>query len=147
MKWKFITLGLALILAVSLAACAPAPTKPANAHIVVDCDSFMNRKHITGEIEIAADGKLTVVLCSNPTTGFSWSESAAIDDTSVIKQVNHEFIGPDSDPPPPPGTPGQEVWTFEASKAGKIAVYMEYSRPWEGGEKAEWTYTLTVTAR
>jgi hypothetical protein len=24
---------------------------------------------------------------------------------------------------------------------------MEYSRPWEGGEQAEWTFNLTVTVK
>jgi len=88
-----------------------------------------------------------LTLGSNPTTGFQWSEEAQISDAGILKQTSHEFVGPDSDPPPPPGTPGQEVWTFEALKAGTGQISMEYSRPWEGGEKAEWTYTLTVTVK
>ena len=43
------------------------------------------------------------------------------------------------------GAAGKEVWTFEAIKKGTTKVRMEYSQPWEGGLKAEWTYTLTVT--
>ncbi|MFC1983316.1 protease inhibitor I42 family protein, partial [Chloroflexota bacterium] len=62
-------------------------------------------------------------------------------------QVQHEFIGQESEPPPPPGTPGQEVWTFKALKKGTTTVFMEYSRPWEGGEKGEWTFNLTVTVK
>jgi hypothetical protein len=29
-----------------------------------------------------------------------------------------------------------------------LTIYtMEYSRPWEGGEKGEWTFTLTVIVK
>ncbi len=43
------------------------------------------------------------------------------------------------------GAGGREVWTFEAIETGTTEVRMEYSQPWEGGLKAEWTYTATVT--
>ena len=29
---------------------------------------------------------------------------------------------PENEPPPPPGTPGQEVWTFKALKEGSSIV-------------------------
>ena len=45
------------------------------------------------------------------------------------------------------GTPGQEVWTFEALKKGSSTVSLEYDRPWEGGEKGEWTFELTVVVK
>jgi len=48
---------------------------------------------------------------------------------------------------PAPGTPGKEVWTFKTLKKGTTEVSMEYSRPWEGGEKAEWTFDLVVTVK
>ncbi len=151
MKFKLITVGLMVVMALSLLACAPEaaeePGAPNKVYIQVVCDDFMNQKHITGEFEIAVGGELTVVLCSNPTTGFQWAEEAQISDTGVLKQVDHEFIGPESEPPPPPGTPGQEVWIFEAFEKGTTIVSMEYGRPWEGGEKGEWTYTLTVTVK
>ena len=66
---------------------------------------------------------------------------------TVLKQENHEFVGPESEPPPPPGTPGQEIWTFEALKQGSSIIYLEYSRPWEGGEKGEWTLTVDVIVK
>jgi inhibitor of cysteine peptidase len=50
----------------------------------------------------------------------------------------------ENETPPPPGTAGQEVWTFKAFKTGKSTISIEYSRPWEGGEKAAWTFVLTV---
>lgn len=153
MKSKLITAGLMVIMALSLLACSPEaaeePVSPApnKVSVAVTCDDFMNQKHISKQFEIQTGGSLTVTLCSNPTTGFQWTEEAQISDTGVLKQVQHEFIGPESEPPPPPGTPGQEVWTFEALKEGTSTVFLEYSRPWEGGEKGEWTYTLTVIVK
>jgi inhibitor of cysteine peptidase len=109
----------------------------------------MEQKHISREVEVAVDGSLTVTLCSNPTTGFIWSESADISDQTVLEQTGHEFIAPEGegDEPPAPGTTGKEVWIFKALKKGTTEVSMEYSRPWEGGEKGEWTYTLTVVVK
>ena len=114
----------------------------------VSCDDFMKQKHISQEVEIAADGSLTVTLCSNPSTGFEW-ESAKISDQTVLQQVSHEFVAPEAtgDKPPPPGTPSKEVWTFKALKKGTSTVSIEYSRPWEGGEKAAWTFVLTVVVK
>ena len=144
MKSKLIMAGLMVIVALSVMACSPAPTVVSGG---ISCDDFMNRKNISEQVEIAEGEFFTVTLCSNPTTGFEWNEEAKISDTGVLQQLQHEFIGPESEPPPPPGTPGQEVWTFEALKPGMSTVSMEYSRPWEGGQKAEWTYTLTVTVK
>jgi len=143
MKSKLIMAGLMVILAVSLVACSPASEKIS---VDISCDDFTASKHVINEFELPVGGEIVVTLCSNPTTGFEW-EPAVISDEAVLKQVSHEYIGPESDPPPPLGTPGQEVWTFETLKAGTTEVSMQYSRPWEGGEKGEWTYNFTVTVK
>jgi len=111
---------------------------------VADCDAFMKNQHISSNTQVRVDGVVTVVLCSNPTTGFQWPELAEIDDLSVVEQVDHEFT------PPAAGiarASGKETWTFKALEKGTTTISMEYSRPWEGGEKAEWTYTLTVVVK
>lgn len=111
---------------------------------VADCDAFMNNNHISSKAEVGVDGVLTIGLCSNPTTGFQWPELAEIGDVLVVEQVDHEFT------PPAAGTAGasgKDTWTFKAIKQGTTTISMEYSRPWEGGEKAEWTYVLTVVVK
>ena len=145
MKSKIIMVGLMVILALALFACSsPVST---GVYVEVPIDDFMNQKHVSGQVEVAMGESFTVTLGSNKTTGFEWAEDSQISDTGVLKQVGHEFIGPESEPPPPPGTPGQEVWTFEALEKGTTTVSMEYGRPWEGGEKGEWTFNLTVVVR
>ena len=143
MKSRLIILGFVVIMILSLLACSSSK----DASIEVSIDDLMSQKHISQQVEVTAGSMLTVTLGSNPTTGFQWTEEAQISGTEALKQVSHEFIGPESEPPPPPGTPGQEVWTFEALEEGTTTISMEYSRPWEGGEKGEWTYNLTVTVK
>jgi len=120
-------------------------TEPAS--IEVSCDDFISTKHISQKIKVNAGDSLKVVLCSNPSTGFQWSETAEISDQNILEQVDHKFVMPESEPLPPPGTPGQEVWTFKALNEGKSTISLEYSQSWEGGEQGEWTYTLTVTVK
>jgi len=145
MKAKLILICITVTISLCLFACAPTPKQ---ASLEVPCDDFMKQGAISKEVEVAVDGSLTVTLCSNPTTGFQWSESAQISDQTVLEQLSHKFVGPESEPsPPPPGTPGQEVWTFKALKEGNSTISMEYSRPWEGGEKGEWTFVLTVVVK
>ena len=146
MKSKLILVGVVVAVLLSLVACTSAPEQ---AEVSVDIDDFMEQKNISMEVEVAVNGSLTVSLGSNPTTGFRWSESAEISDQTVLEQTAHEFIAPqgEGDEPPAPGTSGEEVWTFKALKKGTTEVSMEYSRPWESGEKAEWTFVLTVVVK
>jgi inhibitor of cysteine peptidase len=115
------------------------------ASLEVSCDEFSSENHISDEAEMSVGSLLAVTLCSNPTTGFQWSETAEISDPSILEQVSHKYIPPEGGQSPQVGTAGQEVWVFKALEAGTSTVYMEYSRPWQGGEKAVWTFELTVT--
>jgi len=144
MKSKLILICAMAVITLCLFACSSASKEVS---VEVSCDDFMENQHISQEVEVQADGSLTVTLCSNPSTGFQWSESAEISDHTVLEQVDHNFVMPDSEPPPPPGTPGKEVWTFKALKEGKSTVSIEYSRPWESGEKATWTFVLDVVVK
>ena len=114
--------------------------------VKASCDEFMEQQHISREVRVPANGSLTLTLCSNPTTGFEWGP-AKISDQAVLEEIDHEFIGPESTPPPPPGTPGQELWTFKALKKGESTISIEYRWPWEGDAKATWTFTMTVIAK
>jgi len=117
--------------------------------VAASCDDFMELRHISQEVEVAVGGSFTVTLCSNPTTGRLWPESAQISDQNILQQTDHKFVPPAdlSDRPPPPGSPGKEIWTFKALKTGTSTVSMEWSQPWEGGVKAEWTFNLTVIVK
>ncbi len=123
--------------------CVPSCTTGAS--VEVSCDDFMQQKHISKEVATAVGDSFTVTLYSNATTGFKWSESAKISDPTVIQQIGHEFVSPEAKGVV--GAAGKEVWTFKALKKGTSTVSLEYSRPWEGGEKGEWTFNLTVVIK
>ncbi len=117
--------------------------------VKVSCNEFISAEHISKEVEVNTGDEFKVILCYNPSTGFQWSESAAIGDTSVIEQTDYRFVSPKAKgkKPAAPGTPGQGMWTFKALTEGTTTISMEYSQPWEGGEKGEWTFNLTVVVK
>jgi inhibitor of cysteine peptidase len=142
MKLKLILLFVLLIPTFWIAACAPSS---GTTSVNVACNDFNGQPDISKQLTVAAGSTFTVTLCSNPTTGFQWSESARIGDTSVIEQMSHEFVSPSNTEAV--GVPGSEVWTFKALKKGTTTIHMDYSRPWEGGEKGTWTFDLTATVK
>jgi len=142
MKSKLILVCAVVVISLCLFACSPTPKQVS---VDVSCDDFMKQQHISQEAEVAVDGSLTVTLCSNPTTGFQWVESAQISDQTVLQQTSHKFVPPEETGVA--GAAGKEMWTFKALKKGTSTISMEYSRPWEGGEKGEWTFVLTVTVK
>jgi inhibitor of cysteine peptidase len=142
MKAKLILICAVGVLSLFLFACAPAARQ---ASVEVSCDDFSQQNHITKQVEVGAGGTLTVTLCSNQTTGFMWSETAQISDQSVLQQTDHRSVPPEAEGLV--GAAGKDVWTFKALKKGTSTVSVDYSRPWEGGEKGEWTFNLTVTVK
>ena len=144
MKSKLVLACTVVVLSLCLFGCSP--NGSIDTDINVSCDDFREQNCISREVEVTADSSFIVTLCSNPTTGFQW-ESATIGDGTMLEQLDRKTVSPDSDPPPPPGAPGQEVWTFKALKKGETTISMDYSRPWEEGEKAARTFTLTVVVK
>ena len=114
----------------------------------VSCDEFYETPEQSREVTVDVGDTFSVTLCSNPSTGFSWMEQAAISDPSVLAQTDHQFQAPgEGEDPPPPGTPGQQTWIFKALAEGKSKLLLDYSQPWEGGEKGAWTYLLEVIVK
>ena len=137
MRPKVILVCITAAILLSLFACSSAPGE-----VTVDAS------HAGKEVELAAGGSLAVTLESNPTTGFRWDLASNTDET-VLQLVDHKFQPPQAPQGGPPlvGAGGKEVWNFKALKKGTSTISMEYSRPWEGGEKAERTFVLTVAVK
>jgi inhibitor of cysteine peptidase len=109
------------------------------ANVEISCNQFYENHHQRSELHTAVRDTIAVKLCSNPTTGFQWEY--VMSEGSVLQEEEHDYKEPEGDAP---GTAGKEVWIFRAVEKGTTEVHMEYSQPWEGGEKAEWTFTMTV---
>jgi inhibitor of cysteine peptidase len=137
------------ILITGVAGCSSAdaaPNVPRNTHksIEVSIDELAQNRQIVRTLEMNKGDTLTLTLGSNPTTGFSWTEQTVISDEAIIEQTNHESVAPATNAL---GAAGKESWTYRAIKAGTSEISTEYSRPWTGGEKADWTFNLTVTVK
>ncbi len=98
------------------------------------------------EVEVAVGESLVLALESNRTTGFQWALVENSDQTA-LQHAGHKYVPYENTDPPLPGVGGKELWTFKALKKGTSTISMEYSQPWEGGEKAAETFVLTVLVR
>ena len=110
--------------------------------INIPIEQFQNQPHVDVVMSTVLGGELTVTLGSNPTTGFQWLEDAKISNESIIQQIDHKFVGPGIDKPP--GTPGEEVWTFTALKKGTTTILLEYCR-WN--DAGLWAVFIAVTIK
>jgi len=148
MKSKLIFVATVAVFILSLIGCTATEEQapPKQVSVEVSIDDFMNVSTISREVEVAKGDTVTVILGSNQTTGFQWSEQAQIGDITILEQTNHKYISPEAGTQTV-GAAGKEEWTFKALKSGTTTVAMEYSRPWEGGEKWVWKFNLTVEVK
>jgi inhibitor of cysteine peptidase len=134
-------LAVVVVLSFGLLGCGTAAA--GQAPVEVSCDEFQSGRQVSREVEARAGDTIKLSLCSNPSTGFKWEE-AVISDPEVLEQVDRGYVDPAAGTV---GAAGKEEWTFRALKAGTASVALEYSRPWTGAEKGEWTFDLKVVAR
>lgn len=82
-------------------------------------------------VRVEAGKELSIVLESNPSTGYRWGMGGAIDERTV------RFLGKRFRPAVPGlmGSAGTEVWTFKAVGKGSAVVVLRYARPWEKGSE------------
>lgn len=148
-KWYLVLLSVGILLFVG--GCTEEPpvippvvpvTPTGYSDVRIPIETFPDQPHIDVVMSTVLGGELRVNLGSNPTTGYQWSEDAEISDASIVKQVSHEFVGLDTDVP---GTPGEEVWVFEALKRGTTTILLEYSRSWN--DAGLWAVTITATIK
>lgn len=117
------------------------PLGPHTNEIEISYDELLREKFVTRDVTLEVGDTLTVTLASNPSTGFSWTAETQIGDASVVQQTSHVIVGPTS---PMVGAPVAETWTFRALNAGTTTISTEYSQPWPGGVKADWTFKANV---
>ena len=91
-------------------------------------------KTVNKSVELIVGQKVVVSLWSNPTTGYSWSERAAIQNNTLVTQLDHQFVTPTG--PQVVGAAGTEGWTFQAAATGDTTVTLQYRQPWSGGRES-----------
>ena len=138
-----ITVSIILVMAILSFGCSA--NSDSGKVISVTCDEMQGQANITRTENIAVGGIITVSLCSNRTTGFTWEGSEKNTNQDVIGQSNYKWVSPEESGRV--GVAGKEVWTFKGLKPGSSAISMEYNQPWPGGMKAVSTFTLNVTVK
>lgn len=96
------------------------------ASILISCDSFLEEASVFRWLEVPKGGSFSTTLCSNPITGFIWAESARIDDTNIISQLNHQYL-PLQDTKSSIsniGSSNYDFRTFKALKEGRQECYI-----------------------
>ena len=133
--------------AASLTACsdkpeAPKSQGPQTTTIEISYDDLLNQKQISRSASLNLGDYLQVSLGSNASTGYQWEDKMLISDPKVMIQTGHETLAPAADRP---GAPGREVWMLQTTGRGQTTVSTTYGRPWPGGEKDGWVFTVNVT--
>ena len=134
MKLKITLTYVVCALSLFLFACSWAPNR---ASITVTCDDFAQEQQIVAgaKTPLPVGKSFTVGLCSDPSTGFQWLESATISDQTVLQQTAHKQVS------------GLEIWTFKALSQGNATVFMECTSSLQGAEEVQRTFLLTVVVR
>ena len=112
-----------------------------NARLQLSLEDFYENPEYCKSLQLAVDGLLSIILSSNATTGYKWSDPAQITDKNVLEQVSHKYVAPTS---LNVGAAGYEVWTFKTLEKGTSSLYLEYRKPWQAGEKPIYTLSLNV---
>lgn len=143
---KVRVLGALSIIAAPLLACSSTAEEPKSGPrtetIQISYDDLLNQKQISRSTTLAVGDFLQVSLGSNASTGFAWAEKLLISDPKVLAQTGHEVIAPKQGQP---GAAGSEVWMLQAMAPGNTTVSTTYGRPWPGGEKDSWVFSVNVT--
>jgi inhibitor of cysteine peptidase len=142
MKYWIIVFCLALVIPALSISCASSTAVPG---ISLSCDDFQKQANIVKDTQMKIGQTLTISLCSNRTTGFSWPEKALIGDPQVVEQAGYKWVPPQDKGKV--GVPGTEVYTFKALQQGTSMISFGYSRPWQGGEQNVNTFKLNLTVK
>ena len=97
-------------------------------------------------VEVEQGRTTSVMLRSNPSTGFSWGLAEPLpEDSPVEVSIRLSTAAPDSSPRC--GTPGQTIVEFRGLRPGIRRVRLEYRRPWEKGRSParELSFEVRVT--
>jgi inhibitor of cysteine peptidase len=94
-----------------------------------------------GPVSLKPGEQATIILDSNPTTGYSWELTSA-PDTAVVRVVSDTYVPPSTQVPGAGGT--QEI-RIEGVAAGTATLEFGYRRPWETDVPPTETASFPVT--
>jgi predicted secreted protein len=102
--------------------------------------------HFTNPHEpiVTQDGLVTLILKSNPTTGYSWMWDGK-DSQKGLTLKSHQYIAPDHSGVM--GAPGYEIYVFQLSpsmltQTNEVHISMTYARPWDKNSGKTMLFTV-----
>jgi inhibitor of cysteine peptidase len=110
------------------------------------CDDFAANPVIEQSRTIEQGADLLIVLCSNPSTGFSWGDPQ-VGDTTVVELASRTYAEPEASALPIVGQAGGEILTIRGAASGTTTLSIRYGQPWAGGAESDWSYVLDITVR
>lgn len=93
-------------------------------------------------VALAKGRTLVVAIAGNPSTGYEWEMTAAVDGAVLRQEGRAEFV---AGAPDLVGAPGEYRFTFKAIGLGSATVGLKYVRPWEKDRPPAATATVNVT--
>ena len=119
-----------LLLSVLLAACSAKAAQPTD-----------SKKTIAAR----AGEEFTIVIESNPTTGYHWEIVQDSLDENIVQFVSNAYQS--TSDPGLVGGGGVDIWTFKAVKPGEARIVLGYYPPSNTPTDPERTETFTVTIK
>lgn len=86
----------------------------------------------------------TVLLVSNPTTGYLWKFGTPLYDETVMILRGDQYIRPDEQLA---GAPGKRSLTFLAEGSGRTGLKLVYVRPWEKDQSPAKEFNVMVIVK
>jgi len=94
-------------------------------------------------IRCDVDKIFSIVLDSNPSTGYKW-RLAQSSDWEFLKLVNTKYRDSKTELA---GAGGHEIWSFKALSVGQGVIVFEYARPWETNKTPAKSVTFIVNVQ
>ena len=101
-------------------------------------NSTMENKKQNENITVKKGQEFTIILESNPTTGYQWIPTF---NTSMINLVSHNFQPSTTKLM---GSPGTDTFKFKATNQGTESLKMIYKRTWEKEFVKEKVFVIKV---
>jgi inhibitor of cysteine peptidase len=93
-------------------------------------------------ITVRAGETFFIALGSNPSTGYSWSET--IEDPKIL---SYEGAVRQNPAQAMPGAPGQQIFIFNANRTGTSTILFAYSKSFDPNAPAGRTLSYTITVQ
>ena len=98
--------------------------------------------------EVGAGDDFFIALSSNPTTGYSWTQSIADGSVAAYEGNVYEplaqFI---ASGPSAIGAAGQQIFIYHANRSGSTGITFSYARPFEKGVAPVKAVTFSITVK